>query len=77
VLLASGSGKSTIATLLLRYYDPPVTSPLEEKGDSASGIFLAGNDLRDYNLRWLRSQIAVVSQEPVSWLGNSDTLSHS
>lgn len=47
----SGSGKSTIIQLILRYYDP----------DEGS-ITLDGNDLRDLDLEWLRSKIGYVSQ---------------
>ncbi|KEP51643.1 ABC family B (MDR/TAP),protein [Rhizoctonia solani 123E] len=50
---ASGSGKSTIAALLMRYYDP-----------SSGQLLLTGHDTRSLNLAWLRSQISVVSQEP-------------
>jgi len=51
---ASGSGKSTIVSLVERFYDP-----LEGQ------VRLDGVDLRDVNLKWLRSQIGLVSQEPV------------
>ena len=51
---SSGCGKSTITQLLERFYDP-------DKGQ----IRLDGRDLRDYNLHWLRSQIGIVSQEPI------------
>ncbi|GAB1521178.1 hypothetical protein RhiTH_004269 [Rhizoctonia solani] len=57
---ASGSGKSTIASLLLRYYDP--SSFDNEK--STGRILLAGHDIRDLNLSWLRSQIGVIAQDP-------------
>ncbi|CBQ72309.1 related to multidrug resistance protein 4 [Sporisorium reilianum SRZ2] len=50
----SGSGKSTVASLLQRFYDPTL-----------GRVTLNGTDLRDYNVRWLRSQIGVVGQEPV------------
>ncbi|CAE7222292.1 unnamed protein product [Rhizoctonia solani] len=57
---ASGSGKSTIASLLLRYYDP---SP--SNGEKSTGhILLAGHDIRDLNLSWLRSQIGIIAQDP-------------
>jgi ATP-binding cassette subfamily B protein len=50
---SSGAGKSTIAALVSRLYDP------------ASGLIqLDGRDLRDLDPRWLRRQIGVVSQEP-------------
>lgn len=51
---ASGSGKSTIVALIERFYDP-----LE------GSVTLDGNNLKDLNVRWLRSQIGLVSQEPV------------
>ena len=55
----SGSGKSTIINLLLRFYDP-------DSGD----IYLDGVKIRDLNVRWLRSQIGYVGQEPVLFAGN-------
>ncbi|CAE6340515.1 unnamed protein product, partial [Rhizoctonia solani] len=57
---ASGSGKSTIASLLLRYYDPASSS--SEK--STGRILLAGHDICDLNLSWLRSQIGIIAQDP-------------
>lgn len=48
---ASGAGKSTIVSLLLRFWDPDV-----------GGIFLGGTDIRRLALSDLRSRIAVVSQ---------------
>ena len=49
----SGSGKSTIIGLLERFYNP------------VSGkVFLDGRDIQTLNLRWLRRQISLVSQEP-------------
>ena len=50
----SGSGKSTIISLTERFYDPTTGS-----------ILLDGHNLHDVNLAWLRSQISLVSQEPV------------
>ncbi|KAJ1604138.1 hypothetical protein NDA14_002305 [Ustilago hordei] len=50
---ASGSGKSTIVSLVERFYDP-----------DAGAAYLDGVDLRDLNLKWLRTQIGLVSQEP-------------
>ncbi|XP_043233712.1 ATP-binding cassette sub-family B member 10, mitochondrial-like [Amphibalanus amphitrite] len=54
VVGASGSGKSTIAWLLLRLYDP-----------QAGTVTLDGTDVRKLDPMWLREQIGVVSQEPV------------
>ena len=48
----SGHGKSTLASLLLRLYDP-----------HAGRILIDGHDIRDYTLESLRSQMSVVLQE--------------
>ena len=50
----SGCGKSTVVSLIERFYDP-----------SAGSLTLENFDLRDLNLQWLRSQVGIVSQEPV------------
>jgi len=50
----SGSGKSTIVSLVERFYDP-----------LSGSVKLDGVALPDLNLKWLRSQIGLVSQEPV------------
>ena len=55
----SGSGKSTIMSLLLRFYDP-----LDGE------VLLDGVDIRTLNVRWLRSQIGYVGQEPVLFVGS-------
>lgn len=49
---SSGAGKSTLADLLPRFYDP-------EKGQ----ILIDGQDLRDVDLKSLRRQMGIVSQE--------------
>ncbi|CAF1373441.1 unnamed protein product [Rotaria sordida] len=51
---ASGCGKSTIIQLLERFYD--ITS---------GQLLLDGVDIRQLNLHWVRSQIGLVSQEPI------------
>lgn len=56
---SSGSGKSTIASLLLRLYDPIEGS-----------ILLDNHDLRLLDPTWVKSQIGIVSQEPVLFSGS-------
>ncbi|KAL6236640.1 hypothetical protein BDW75DRAFT_239005 [Aspergillus navahoensis] len=50
----SGSGKSTVVGLVERFYIPV-----------RGTVLLDGHDIKDLNLRWLRQQISLVSQEPV------------
>ncbi|OVA09398.1 ABC transporter [Macleaya cordata] len=50
----SGAGKSSVLALLLRFYDP-----------REGRILIDGTDIREFNLRWLRSQIGLVQQEPL------------
>ncbi|RHY22964.1 hypothetical protein DYB32_009344, partial [Aphanomyces invadans] len=57
---SSGSGKSTIVSLLERFYDP-----LEGR------VTLDGHDLKSLNIKWLRDQIGLVGQEPCLF---SDTI---
>ncbi|OWZ07162.1 Multidrug resistance protein ABC transporter [Phytophthora megakarya] len=51
---SSGAGKSTIVSLLERFYDP-----------TSGAILLDGRDLKSLHVKWLRSRIGLVSQEPV------------
>ena len=50
----TGSGKTTLMSLLTRFYDP-----------SSGSIALDGVDLRNYRIADLRNQFAIVLQEPV------------
>ncbi|KAG0581512.1 hypothetical protein KC19_4G257500 [Ceratodon purpureus] len=50
---SSGSGKSTVIALIERFYDPV-----------AGRILIDGFDIKDLQLKWLRRQIGLVSQEP-------------
>src|SRR5438034_6075217 len=49
---SSGAGKTTIASLFLRFWDP-----------GAGAVRLCGRDLKDYRLDELRGQIALVAQD--------------
>lgn len=51
---SSGSGKTTVSSLLLRFYDP-----------NEGTIRLDGKRVDQLKLSWLREQIGVVSQEPI------------
>uniref|UniRef100_A0A1J3JST6 ABC transporter B family member 11 n=1 Tax=Noccaea caerulescens TaxID=107243 RepID=A0A1J3JST6_NOCCA len=50
----SGSGKSTVISLIERFYDP-----------KAGEILIDGVNLKEFQLKWIRSKIGLVSQEPV------------
>lgn len=51
---SSGCGKSTSLHLIQRFYDP------------LNGLItIDGRNLKDYNLKWLRTHIGVVNQEPI------------
>ncbi|XP_068314782.1 ABC transporter B family member 20 isoform X1 [Pyrus communis] len=54
VVGVSGSGKSTIISLIERFYDPV-----------AGQVLLDSRDLKVYNLRWLRNHLGLVQQEPI------------
>jgi ATP-binding cassette subfamily B protein len=51
---SSGAGKSTVVALLQRFYDV-----------NTGCIAIDGTDIRNLDLKWLRSQIGFVQQEPV------------
>ncbi|KAL4913702.1 P-loop containing nucleoside triphosphate hydrolase protein [Aspergillus aurantiobrunneus] len=55
----SGSGKSTIIGLFERWYNP-----------SAGSISLDGKDISQLNLKWLRTNLRLVQQEPVLFNGS-------
>jgi ABC-type multidrug transport system fused ATPase/permease subunit len=55
---ATGGGKSTVASLIPRFYDP-----------TAGRILVDGVDVRDYKLTSLRSQVGLVLQDTVLFQG--------
>jgi ABC-type multidrug transport system fused ATPase/permease subunit len=50
---SSGAGKSTVVSLLQRFYDV-----------NSGSICIDGNDIRSLDLKWMRSKIGYVQQEP-------------
>lgn len=50
----TGAGKTTMASLLLRFYDP-----------TSGAVLLDSVDLRKLKLAWLRQQVSVVLQDPI------------
>ncbi|KAH0919008.1 hypothetical protein HID58_026668 [Brassica napus] len=50
----SGSGKSTVMSLIERFYDP-----------NSGQVLIDGVDLKEFQLKWIRGKIGLVSQEPV------------
>ncbi|XP_034200752.1 ABC transporter B family member 11-like [Prunus dulcis] len=50
----SGSGKSTVVSLIERFYDP-----------LAGEVLIDGINLKEFQLKWIRQKIGLVSQEPV------------
>uniref|UniRef100_A0A5F8GIF1 Multidrug resistance protein 1 n=1 Tax=Monodelphis domestica TaxID=13616 RepID=A0A5F8GIF1_MONDO len=51
---SSGCGKSTVVQLLERFYDP-----------LGGKVGFDGKNVKELNVQWLRSQLGIVSQEPI------------
>ena len=65
---ASGSGKSTIVNLLLRFYDlesGTVDCKTSIKFWKKIQIKIDDTDISSYNIHALRNLVGVVSQEPI------------
>lgn len=58
VIGRSGAGKSTIAALVARFYDP-----------QDGRVLIDGRDARECSLRWVRNQVGLVLQESVLFTG--------
>jgi ATP-binding cassette subfamily B protein len=54
VVGATGAGKTTLVSLIPRFYDP-----------TAGRVLLDGIDVREFQLRALRQQVAMVLQQPI------------
>ena len=50
----SGSGKSTVISLLERFYDP-----------EAGEVLVDGVNIKQLQIKWLRDKLGLVSQEPI------------
>jgi len=55
----SGSGKTTIISMIERFYDP-----------QEGGVFLDGQNIKDLDPVWYHKNVALVSQEPVLFSGS-------
>jgi len=58
IVAPSGAGKSTVASLLMRFYTP-----------TSGEILIAGQDIAALNVKQLRRKIGYVGQEPVLFSG--------
>jgi putative ABC transport system ATP-binding protein len=59
IVAPSGAGKSTVASLLLRFYNP-----------TSGTIKINGKDISEMNAKQLRRRIGYVGQEPVLFSGS-------
>jgi ABC-type multidrug transport system fused ATPase/permease subunit len=58
----TGAGKTTLASLLVRFYDP-----------DAGRVLLDGTDIRRLKLASLRASVSLVTQEPLLFSGSVDS----
>lgn len=66
IVAPSGGGKSTIASLLMRFYEP-----------NEGSITIDGTDITTMNAKSLRRKIGIVAQEPVLFSGTiADNISY-
>jgi ATP-binding cassette subfamily B (MDR/TAP) protein 1 len=59
IVAGSGSGKSTVVSLIERFYEP-----------LSGSILLDGHDIKELDVKWLRRQIGLVNQEPALFATN-------
>ena len=55
---SSGCGKSSLISLIERFYDP-----------NEGRILFSGIDIKEFEPRWYKTQVALVSQEPILFAG--------
>lgn len=58
IVAPSGAGKSTVASLLMRFYTP-----------TSGNVYINGKDIAEMNVKQLRRKIGYVGQEPVLFSG--------
>ncbi|GAB7347358.1 hypothetical protein MBLNU459_g4294t1 [Dothideomycetes sp. NU459] len=58
IVAPSGAGKSTVASLIMRFYSP-----------TDGNILIGGRNIKDMNVKQLRRKIGYVGQEPVLFSG--------
>lgn len=59
IIGATGSGKTTLGSLLMRFYDA-----------SSGSVMLDGTDVKDWSFKALREEITIVTQRPVLFSGS-------
>lgn len=62
VIGGTGAGKSTLASLLMRFYDA-----------TSGQVLVGGQDVRDYSIQSLRSQVGLVEQGPQLFSGTIES----
>ncbi|XP_059669405.1 ABC transporter B family member 19-like [Cornus florida] len=68
---SSGCGKSTVISLVARFYDPSkgILQKTNEVFNLSGEILIDGHNIKDLDLKFLRKNIGAVSQEPSLFAG--------